>query len=70
MLLLTLLTQGIPCFGPTARAATIEASKAWSKDFMARHSIPTAVYRTFTDPALARQYLMDNQAIQFVIKVD
>ncbi|KAL5533963.1 ADE57 [Sanghuangporus baumii] len=38
---------GIPVFGPSARAATMEGSKAFSKDFMARHNIPTAKYKTF-----------------------
>ncbi|THH18548.1 hypothetical protein EW146_g2450 [Bondarzewia mesenterica] len=38
---------GIPVFGPSALAARMEGSKAFSKDFMARHSIPTAAYRVF-----------------------
>ncbi|KAF8167705.1 aminoimidazole ribonucleotide synthetase [Crassisporium funariophilum] len=38
---------GIPVFGPSALAARMEGSKAFSKDFMARHSIPTAKYKTF-----------------------
>lgn len=38
---------GIPVFGPSALAARMEGSKAFSKDFMARHNIPTASYRTF-----------------------
>ncbi|KAF9477520.1 aminoimidazole ribonucleotide synthetase [Pholiota conissans] len=38
---------GIPVFGPSALAARMEGSKAFSKDFMARHSIPTAQYKTF-----------------------
>ncbi|KAJ2764306.1 Bifunctional purine biosynthetic protein ade1, partial [Coemansia nantahalensis] len=40
---------GIATFGPSARAAAIEGSKAFSKDFMARHGIPTAAYGNFTD---------------------
>lgn len=39
---------GIPVFGPSQAAAQLEGSKAFAKDFMARHHIPTAVYRTFT----------------------
>ncbi|HET7307727.1 MAG TPA: phosphoribosylamine--glycine ligase [Gammaproteobacteria bacterium] len=46
---------GLACFGPSAAAAQLEGSKAFAKDFMARHNIPTARYRTFTEiePALA-----------------
>lgn len=40
---------GLPCFGPTAAAAQLEGSKAFAKDFMARHGIPTAAYGNFTD---------------------
>jgi len=41
------LSVGIPVFGPSALAARMEGSKAFSKDFMARHNIPTAQYKTF-----------------------
>jgi len=46
---------GLRCFGPTARAARLEGSKVFTKDFLARHGIPTASYASFTelDPALA-----------------
>ncbi len=45
---------GLRCFGPSLEAAQLEGSKAFAKDFLARHAIPTAAYRTFTalDPAL------------------
>lgn len=39
---------GIPVFGPSALAARMEGSKAFSKDFMTRHAIPTAAFRVFT----------------------
>ncbi len=46
---------GLPCFGPSAAAAQLEGSKAFTKDFLARHSIPTADYQNFSElePALA-----------------
>ncbi|TVY43581.1 Bifunctional purine biosynthetic protein [Lachnellula occidentalis] len=50
-------SAGIPCFAPSKAAARLEGSKAFSKDFMARHNIPTALYRNFTDYDTARQYL-------------
>jgi len=48
-----LSSVGIPVFGPSARAARMEGSKAFSKDFMIRHSIPTASYRTFNSSQVA-----------------
>src|SRR5690606_37657688 len=57
------------CFGPTAAAAQLEASKAFSKDFLARHGIPTAEYAVFDalEPALA--YVRDRGA-PIVVKAD
>lgn len=47
----------IPCFGPSQGAARIESDKAWSKDFMVRHGIPTARYVTFTDSIKAKDFV-------------
>ncbi|KEI42162.1 uncharacterized protein L969DRAFT_91626 [Mixia osmundae IAM 14324] len=52
---------GIPVFGPTPKAALMEGSKAFSKDFMARHAIPTAAYANFTDHAQAEAYVQAAQ---------
>ncbi|CAN3375496.1 hypothetical protein DIURU_003659 [Diutina rugosa] len=48
---------GVPVFGPSAAAAKMEGSKAFSKDFMAKHDIPTARFHNFTDVAKAKEYL-------------
>ncbi|KAH8689597.1 putative bifunctional purine Ade1 [Talaromyces proteolyticus] len=48
---------GIRCFGPSKAAARMEGSKAFSKDFMKQHQIPTAEYENFTDYEAARKYL-------------
>ena len=61
--------QGIPCFGPNKAAAILEGSKAFAKDFMARHHIPTAAYRTFTDPEAALLYVQDCP-LPTVVKAD
>lgn len=50
---------GIKCFAPSREAAQIEGSKAFSKDFMARHKIPTAAYANFTDILKAKLYIED-----------
>ncbi|CEP08327.1 hypothetical protein [Parasitella parasitica] len=48
---------GIPCFGPSLKAAQMEGSKAFSKDFMKKHNIPTAAYENFTDIEKAKAYV-------------
>jgi phosphoribosylamine--glycine ligase len=48
---------GIAVFGPSAAAARLEASKAYSKEFMARHGIPTAAFEVFDDLEAARGYV-------------
>jgi phosphoribosylamine--glycine ligase len=60
---------GLRCFGPTRAAAQLEGSKAFAKDFLARHGIPTAAYRTFTDEAQALEYLQGVGA-PVVVKAD
>lgn len=61
--------HGLKVFGPTKTAAQLESSKAYSKDFMARHSIPTAQYETFTDAVAAHAYV-DRLGAPIVIKAD
>ncbi len=60
---------GIPCFGPRANAAVIEASKVFAKDLMKRYGIPTAAFEVFTDAEEALRYL-DTAPIPTVIKAD
>jgi len=60
---------GIPCFGPDAKAARIEASKVFSKNLMKKYGIPTADYRVFDDPAKALEYLRD-ASYPIVVKAD
>ena len=60
---------GIPCFGPDAKAARIEASKVFSKNLMKKYGIPTAAYEVFNDPAKAMEYL-EGASFPIVIKAD
>ena len=61
--------HGLRIFGPTKAAAQLESSKAFSKDFMKRHGIPTAAYETFSDPAAAHAYV-DRLGAPIVVKAD
>ncbi|MBM3372692.1 MAG: phosphoribosylamine--glycine ligase [Betaproteobacteria bacterium] len=56
-------------FGPTQRAAQLESSKDFAKQFMVRHRIPTAKHQTFTDAAAAHAYI-DREGAPIVIKAD
>jgi len=62
-------SRGLDIFGPTAAAAQLEGSKAFTKDFLARHAIPTADYQNFTEVEPARAYLREKGA-PIVIKAD
>lgn len=61
--------RGLPCFGPRMGAAQLEGSKAFTKDFLARHKIPTAYYDVFTDVDKAVAYVKEKGA-PIVIKAD
>ena len=62
-------TAGLRCFGPTKAAAQLEGSKAFAKDFLARHKIPTAAYGNFTDVVAAESFIKKMGA-PIVVKAD
>ncbi|MCR5521786.1 MAG: phosphoribosylamine--glycine ligase [Lachnospiraceae bacterium] len=61
---------GIPCFGPDKKAAIIEGSKCFSKDFMKKYGIPTAAYESFDNEAKAVEYIKKFDTYPMVIKAD
>ena len=61
--------RGLKIFGPTKRAAQLESSKDFAKQFMQRHGIPTAQFRTFSDAAAARAYV-ESRGAPIVVKAD
>ncbi len=63
------LSVGLKCFGPTQGAAQLEGSKAFTKDFLARHKIPTAAYGNFTKIDEAKAYV-ESVGTPIVIKAD
>lgn len=65
----TFRAAGLKIFGPTQAAAQLEGSKAFTKDFLARHRIPTAGYQNFTDVEQALAYVRE-QGAPIVIKAD
>jgi phosphoribosylamine---glycine ligase len=65
----TFQQHGLACFGPSKGAAQLEGSKSFTKDFLARHRIPTAAYANFTEVEPALAYLRA-QALPIVIKAD
>jgi len=62
-------SAGLKCFGPSAAAARLEGSKAFAKDFMARHGIPTAAYGNFTEVTPAIEFIRAHGA-PIVVKAD
>jgi len=64
-----LAAAGIKAFGPSALAARLEGSKAFMKDFFARHNVPTAAYGRFTDTAKAKAFI-DAKGAPIVVKAD
>ena len=61
--------QGVATFGPSGAAAQLEGSKAFSKEFMQRHSIPTAAYAVFEEASAAHDYI-DSLGRPCVVKAD
>ncbi|WP_431686910.1 phosphoribosylamine--glycine ligase [Hahella sp. NBU794] len=61
--------KGLRIFGPSQGAAQLEGSKAFTKDFLARHNIPTAAYQSFTEIEPALAYLRE-QGAPIVVKAD
>ena len=62
--------KGIPCFGPKANAAVIEASKAFSKGLMKKYGIPTAAYEIFEEPKDVLKYIEKKNQFPIVLKAD
>ncbi len=60
---------GLPCFGPSKAASQLEGSKAFTKDFLARHNIPSGAYANFTEIDAALAYIKE-QGAPIVIKAD
>ena len=61
--------EGLNIFGPDQDAAQLEGSKAFTKDFLARHKIPTAAYQNFTETAPAKAYVKE-MGVPIVVKAD
>lgn len=61
--------RGLACFGPSKAASQLEGSKAYTKDFLKRHGIPSAAYQTFSELAAAQDYIRA-QGAPIVIKAD
>ncbi len=62
--------KGLTIFGPTKKAAQIEASKVFNKKILEKAGAPTAAYKVFTDPDQAKKYIRENAEIPVVVKAD
>jgi phosphoribosylamine--glycine ligase len=65
----SLAQVGVACFGPSQKAAQLESSKAFMKEFCDRHGVPTANYRVFDDAIHAKAYIGERNP-PFVVKAD
>lgn len=63
-------SEGLKIFGPNKKAAILEASKAFTKDFLKKYQIPTARYEVFHDLKTAREFVESNRHTEWVVKVD
>lgn len=64
-------TAKVPVIGPTARGAALEGSKDFAKDFMMRHNIPTAAYKSFTSDTIGEAYeYLETLRPPYVLKAD
>lgn len=61
--------EGLAVFAPTQKAALLEGSKSFAKDFMKKYDIPTAKYETFTEAEAAKRYIQE-QGAPIVVKAD
>jgi phosphoribosylamine--glycine ligase len=61
--------EGLPVFGPRKQAAMLEGSKRFAKEFMKKYAIPTAKFRSFSNPEEAKQYVRE-QGAPIVVKAD
>lgn len=61
--------RGLACFGPSSKAAQLEGSKAFTKDFLKKHKIPSSDYETFTEVEPAKAYISESGS-PIVIKAD
>lgn len=62
--------EGLAVFGPSAKAAEIEASKVFTKDLLSKAGVPTGAYRTFSDPDEALDYVQNSSGVPVAVKAE